>query len=63
MAGSRTLGQQSLPQPGKLLAGDQGEGRAGGVQHLDGMREAEAIGVQVDLAGGLMHPPAHKVMR
>ena len=52
------LGQQSLCQGGKLLAGDQSKGRTGGVQHLDGMREAEAIGVQVGLAGGVMHPPA-----
>ena len=26
------------------------------------MREAEAIGIQVGLAGRLMHPPAHDVM-
>jgi len=56
------IGQESLLQPGDLLARDQGKLIAGGVQHLDGMREAETIGVQVGLAGGLMHPPAHDVM-
>src|SRR6266568_3685176 len=55
--------QESCLQPGELLPRDQGKLRAGGVQHLDGMREAEAIGVQIALAGGLMHPPTHKVMR
>src|SRR5712692_9148306 len=55
------IGQQPLLHSGKLLPRDQGKGRTGGVQHLDGMREAEAIGVQVSLTGGLMHPPTHKV--
>jgi len=54
--------QQALLQPRDLLARDQGKLIAGGVQHLNGMREAETIGVQVGLAGGLMHPPAHEVM-
>src|SRR6266851_7392910 len=37
------IGQESLLQPGDLLARDQGKLIAGGVQHLDGMREAETI--------------------
>ena len=37
--------QQALLQSEKLLPGDQGKLIAGGVQHLDGMGEAEAIGV------------------
>src|SRR5260370_32400324 len=56
------IGQESLLQPGDLLAWDQDKRIAGSVQHLDGMREAETIGVQVGLAGGSMHPPAYEVM-
>jgi len=54
--------KQALLQSGKLLPGDQGKGKASGVQDLDGMREAETIGIQVSLTGGLMHPPMHDIM-
>src|SRR5713101_2369109 len=57
------IGQESRLQPRELLWRDQGKLVTGGVQYLNGMREAEAIGVQIGLAGRVMHPPAHEVMR
>src|SRR5216683_3059646 len=44
--------QESRLHPGELLPRDQGKLVTGGVQHLNGMREAEAIGVQIGLTGG-----------
>lgn len=54
--------KQALLQLRKLLSSDQGKSKTGGVSDLDGMREAETIGIHIGLAGGLMHPPTHEVM-
>lgn len=62
-SGFSQICQELLLKPGEFLAGDQSECIAGGVKHLDGMREAESVRVQIGLASGLVHPPTHEVMR
>ncbi len=57
------VGQQALHEAGTVASLHQGKLIAGGVQHMERMGEAEAIGIKVGLEGGLMHPGPHGVVR
>ena len=48
--------QQAHRQLRPLADIGDGELKAGRIQHLHGVREAEAIGVQIGVDGGLVHP-------
>ncbi len=46
-----------------LLPRNQGKLIEGGVQYLEGMREAEMVRIQVGLSGGFIYPPMHNIVR
>ena len=62
-SGLAQIGEQALLEAGLFVVLHESAFIAGGVQHMKGMRKAEAIGIKIGLHSGLMHPGAHGIMR